>query len=164
MPATYEPIATTTLGTAVSSYTFSSIPATYTHLVLIASVNASTAADQFLRFNGDTASNYSAVVLSGTGSAASSYRQANDKILLDLNGTPPTSASTFNTNIINVSNYANTASYKTTINRNGAAGTGLEAGCGTWRNTAAITSITFLMGSGNLSIGTTLTLYGIKAA
>jgi hypothetical protein len=35
MPATYEPIATTTLGTAAAFITFSSIPATYTDLRLV---------------------------------------------------------------------------------------------------------------------------------
>jgi hypothetical protein len=42
MPATYEPIATTTLGTAAASITFSSIPATYTDLRLISGHKAST--------------------------------------------------------------------------------------------------------------------------
>ena len=35
MPATYEPIATTTLGSAATNITFSSIPATYTDLRLV---------------------------------------------------------------------------------------------------------------------------------
>jgi hypothetical protein len=35
MPATYEPIATTTLGTAAATITFSSIPATYSDLMQI---------------------------------------------------------------------------------------------------------------------------------
>ena len=161
IPSTYTPIATYTLPTAQSSYTFSSIPTTYTDLVLVASVNASTAADQMMRFNGDTTSLYSATVLSGNGSATSSYRQSNDKILLDYNGTPPTAANTFNTNIINIQNYANTTTFKTSINRNSTTGSGIEACVGTWRSTAAINSITFLLSTGNLSAGTTLSLYGI---
>jgi hypothetical protein len=38
MATTYEPIATTTLGTAAAFITFSSIPATYTDLRLVVNV------------------------------------------------------------------------------------------------------------------------------
>jgi hypothetical protein len=58
MATTYEPIATTTLGTAAASITFSSIPATYTDLRLV--VMCKLLAHQLLmfRFNSDTGSNY----------------------------------------------------------------------------------------------------------
>ena len=60
MASTYEPIATTTLGSAASSITFSSIPATYTdlRLVLVHTPSASTGNAQ-MQFNSDTATNYS---------------------------------------------------------------------------------------------------------
>ena len=74
MPATYEPIATTTLGSAVNSFTFSSIPNTYTDLVLVVVVPTAASSGTFgLRFNSDTASNYSHTTLSGNGSSAVSY-------------------------------------------------------------------------------------------
>ena len=75
MPATYEPIQTTTLGSAAASYTFSSIPSTYTDLKLvITGTSVGAYADIDLRFNSDTATNYSWTALAGNGTAASSYR------------------------------------------------------------------------------------------
>ena len=59
---TYTPIASTTLGSAAASYTFSSIPNTYTDLVLIASMaDSNSGADQrmLVQVNGDTGTKYS---------------------------------------------------------------------------------------------------------
>ena len=64
MPNTYEPIATNTLGSAASSVTFSSIPSTYTDLIVVMNyANSTGLADVFFRFNGDTGSNYSDTIL-----------------------------------------------------------------------------------------------------
>jgi len=75
MPATYEPIATTTLGSAAATITFSTIAATYTDLRLTLVFTTSVGgANVFFRFNGDTGTNYSYTSLEGSGSAASSSR------------------------------------------------------------------------------------------
>ena len=60
MAITYEPIATTTLGSATASVTFSSL-GSYTDIVLVCSVQSASSGDARIniRFNGDTASNYS---------------------------------------------------------------------------------------------------------
>ncbi len=59
---TYEPIATTTLSSAQQTITFSSISASYTDLVLIASrrySNVGTGAENtFIRFNNDSTAIY----------------------------------------------------------------------------------------------------------
>jgi len=54
MPKTYEPIATTTLGSNQTTITFSSIPSTYTDLVIVSNMGTTTASYPFIRFNGDT--------------------------------------------------------------------------------------------------------------
>jgi hypothetical protein len=72
--ATYEPIATTTLGTATSSFTFSSIPATYTDLRLVIGWVSGT--NPRIRFNSDTATSYSQTAMYGDGTAAS-FAQSN---------------------------------------------------------------------------------------
>jgi hypothetical protein len=80
MPATYEPIATTTLGSAASSITFSSIPATYTDLRLsVTTADAgATATYLALQFNSDTGANYSRTRITGNGSTATSNRTTGD--------------------------------------------------------------------------------------
>ena len=75
MATTYEAIQTTTLGSAAADITFSSIPATYTDLVLVyIGATVSNNINYYLRFNGDTGTNYSYTYLSGTGSAVGSGR------------------------------------------------------------------------------------------
>ena len=59
MAATYEPIATTTLGSAASSITFNSIPATYTDLRVVLVGTTTATANCWLTFNSDGATNYS---------------------------------------------------------------------------------------------------------
>ena len=82
MPNTYSTIATTTLGTAVSSYTFNSIPSTYTDLVLVFQGNESGTADGILvQLNGDTANNYSTTLIIGDGTTATSDRNTSTSSL-----------------------------------------------------------------------------------
>ena len=165
MAATYEPIATFTVSTAQANYTFSSIPGTYTDLVLIIQAkSAGTISDNSIYFNGDTATNYSATILTGNGSAASSARESSKAfITLDSNAYVDTTG--FNLAITSIMNYSNSTTFKTVITRSNNAATGVDAVVGLWRSTAAITSITVdLQGASNYAVGTSFTLYGIKAA
>jgi len=154
---TYEAIATTTVSSQ-TSYTFSSIPSTYTDLVIIFGGVASAVDTMAFRFNGDTGSNYSDTVIRGNGTNAASNRRSNETV--GYYGTPSTSQSTV---IGNIFNYANTITYKTSIGRGNAADTQVESRVTLWRSTAAINSVTILCGGGSTLTGT-LSLYGIKAA
>lgn len=164
MAVTYTPIATTTLASAAASYTFSSIPGTYTDLILISNAsNASTDSALNMQFNGDTATNYSSTRLSGDGSTATSASTAN--LAYVIAGRANATGSISANGIAQIMSYSNTTTYKTTITRanNSASITGAYAG--TWRNTAAITSILiYSANAANISAGSTFTLYGIKAA
>ena len=105
MPNTYVALATSTLGTAASSVTFSSIPGTYTDLVLVCNfINTIGQTDHGVRFNGDTASNYSRTQLYGTGSAAGSNRGSNETSMnfLGYIGT------SWGVSIMQIMNYSNT--------------------------------------------------------
>jgi hypothetical protein len=170
MTATYEKIATTTLGSNQTDITLSSIPATYTDLVLVFQY-ASQLNDYnaFMRFNSDTGSNYSRTYAVGAPSGATSARNSN---VTKLDFTPQVGAGTsLNTPgliIANVFNYSNTTTYKTvTVRDNATKNDGAQQTMivtGTWRSTAAINSVTVGTSSGYLVSGTSVTIYGIKAA
>jgi hypothetical protein len=160
MTATYDCIATTTLGSDTASITFSTISGTYTDLVLVVNGGA-TGSDNFaIRFNSDTGTNYSATRLSGNGTTATSNRGSNTNYIYG-NAMATTLTSNF---IVNINNYANATTYKTALIRSNNAGSVVSAAVGLWRSTSAITSISIAPEfNSNLLSGTTATLYGIKA-
>ena len=168
MTATYEKIATTTVASDTNSVTFSSIPATYTDLVLVMQIKSSSSDTIRFRFNSDSATNYSTTRLSGTGSSAVSDRESNSSVTLGSSYGYPTSTLGATTHILQIFNYSNTTTYKTQITRANSAGNGVDACVGLWRSTAAINAVSVATsaygGSTAVQIGSTFTLYGIKAA
>ena len=85
---TYTPIATTTLASNTASYTFSSIPQTYTDLILEATgatdYTAGTSWPFYIQVgNGlvDIGSNYSDTMLYGNGSSALAHRDSGNTVL-----------------------------------------------------------------------------------
>jgi hypothetical protein len=165
--STYTPIATTTLGSAASSYTFSSIPGTYTDLVLVIQTKHSSSGVGFWvqsQINGDTGTNYSNTFLRGTGIAAPSsgrYSNRGEGMFFGL-----CDHTQFGVYTINFQNYSNTTTYKTALARGSSATDSAMTQVNLWRNTAAITSLKIWIenGSVNMVTGSTLTLYGITAA
>ena len=167
MPATYEPIATTTLGSATATVTFSSIPSTYTDLVLVMSAfGSASGADIRVQVNSDTASNYSLTRLVGYTTAFSNrasnatYWQITNSVGIGSSSSEPTA------DVIQFMNYSNTTTNKTMLVRHNQPQSSLmetAAQVGLYRSTSAITSITFTLSSGNYSSGSTFTLYGIKS-
>ncbi len=161
--STYTPIATTTGNGSSSTITFSSIPSTYTDLVIVATLTNSNGSDSLtVRFNGDTGTNYSTTVLGNNGSTAESYRLSNSTSIyagIELDTAPCV-------NIINVMNYTNTTTNKTIVSRGNQGDVRTRAIVGLWRSTAAINSITLRnpSGAGAYSTSSTFTLYGIQAA
>jgi len=163
--ATYVPIATTTLGSATASVTLSSISSAYTDLEVICNYGLSADADSRFIINGDNSSGlYSYTNLRGNGSAAASSRaSALNYFQFGLGAvTVPTTLTS--TAKLSLMNYANTNVYKTIIERVGDAQAQTIASVNLWRNTAAITSITFNAISANFLAGSTFTLYGIASA
>ena len=168
----FESIATTTLGTNTASVTFSSIPATYTHLQIrfIARDTRAVLLEGFVvQFNGDTAGNYSDHTLYGDGSSAGAFSNTSPTFMSPYPiASANATASVFGISVVDILDYANTNKYKTIrvisgYDDDGQGGVQLSSG--NWRNAAAITSITVLPGIGTtISEYSSFALYGIKGA
>ena len=160
---TYTPITSTTVASNTLSITFTSISQSYTDLVLVLSAYGQTGQDGYLRFNGDTGTNYSDTVVRGNGTAASSVRDSNAPGI-DV-GVISTTSGVFTPIIFNIQNYSNSTTYKTAIGRISNANSMVTALVGLWRNTAAITQIDLVERTNSgWQVGTIATLYGITAA
>jgi hypothetical protein len=161
MAATYTPIASITLGAAAASVTFSSIPQTYTDLVLVGSVNTTAGLDYWYRLNSDSGSNYSNTQVRGNGTSAISFRVANATLNYFNGGAAPTTQHSFTMNLMN---YSNTTTNKTQLIRydNAAQETILRVGL--YRSTAAISTVLIQTDSSTFTAGSTFNLYGILGA
>jgi hypothetical protein len=163
---TYTPIARQVLESTTGNVTFSFIPSTYTDLVLVTNgaVTSGTANWVFQVGDGsiDTGSNYSELNLWGTGAAAQAARgDSQTNILLNSYGYLDT---VFRANVIcNIMNYSNTTTYKNILTRANNSDNGVHVGVGLWRSTSAINTIKIAASASTFVIGSTFTLYGIKA-
>ena len=169
MPSTYEPIAQYTLTSTAGIITFASIPQTYTDLVLIQSARVSSAYDiTAIRVNSVT-TNYSGTYLETGGSSVTSGR-GTAEIALRAGYVPGTSyTGDWSAEIYNFMNYANTTTNKTVLSRTNfttsTVGFDVQTKVSLIPTTSAITQITTQPVNGALwAIGSTFTLYGIKAA
>jgi len=155
---TYVPIFSTTVSSA-GSVTFSSIPQTYTDLVIVVNATPVAGDDSFYVQLGngtiDTGTNYSTTYLYGTGSTALSGREANtNQMQLGRYGTAQS------VSIINIMNYSNTTTYKTGISRANNPSAIVMSFVSTWRSTAAVNILKL---NGTFAVGTTVSLYGIAS-
>jgi hypothetical protein len=167
MPATYEPIATTTLGSAASDITFTSIPATFTDLRVIMVSTTSNTTGLNCQVNGDTGANYSVTAIFGDGTSASSTQLGGaTRFYLTGLGAGNTSTTIPNFSELNFFSYAGstfkTMLYTDSLDKNGSGE--VFKSVNLWRSTSAITSLKLYPTAGTLNIGTTATLYGIKNA
>lgn len=154
-------------GASATALTFSNIPQGYQDLRLVVR-GGSTPADNLIlvTFNGSYTTNLSGTRLSSNGSAASSTRNSG-AYTIDIG-----SCGTFITggfsSTVDILNYANTSIFKpmlvkTFSDLNGSGGISVTAGI--WRSTSALTSFQFNTATSvAFQVGTTATLYGIKAS
>jgi hypothetical protein len=171
--ATYTLISSNVLTGSAASVTFSSIPATYTDLVLRASVrnDDSGTVNGVLRLqvNGLSSSIYSFTALYGNGSASSSARASATTDITDiyLAGNLAT-ANTFGIVEIYIPNYAGTAKKPVAsygASESNATAVTMAANAGLIDLTSAITSISLLNNSTKQFLtGSSFYLYGISNA
>ena len=167
MPATYEAIATYTATAAISDYTFTTIPSTYTDLVCILRTRTtSSGVGVLMRFNGSSTSNYTWNYMSGNGSSVSGtgFSGPSGYGAIGWAGNFGDTQSLF---IVNINGYSTgSARFKSWVSRSGSSTTQTELLHGSWSKDpkATISEIQLFPGSGNFVTGTNITIYGIKRA
>jgi hypothetical protein len=168
MANTYKLISSNTLGSTAASVTFSSIPSTYTDLVLKCSTRDTNAAQwvsAFLQVN-STTSSYSYTYLRGNGEAVVSQRDtAQAKFFVANNNADASTSSTFSNFEIYIPNYAgatNKVIYSNAAGENNSTTpVYLAAITGLLSNTSAVTSLTMLASTSFIG-GSSFNLYGVK--
>jgi hypothetical protein len=171
----YESIQTVSVGAGgTASISFTSIPSTYKHLqirgILKGNNGLSTDDTAILRFNSDTATNYSYHTIYANGGASVNANLNGATVsFINTYGIPSSGfTSTFSSTILDILNYANTSFYKTVRWINGFDSNGnsnsIDYTGGNWRSTSAITSITISPTSGATAWlqYSHLALYGVK--
>jgi len=165
---TYTLISGTTLGSTTASITFTSIPSTYTDLLLRFSTRADASSsndsfDTIIKFN-NSATNLTFKSLRADGSGVN-YNSLTDRMLRTTNSTDYTGFSNVD---IYIPNYAssNTKTFNVdSVMGSTAAGTGIIIISGTWSSSSAITQIAINPNGNtgaNFVTGSSAYLYGIK--
>lgn len=168
---TYVALKTTTVSTSVTSVTLSSIPQDYTDLVLvITSKNANSTNQPYIQFNSDTGlstTNYSTI--SGrydSGGTSASGKHSNNIGWYPVPGPGVGTTGKFQTWKVHIQNYSSSTLLKTGLSQFGNSVSYTTINSHLWRGTPApITSITITAesGAGDIAIGSTFTVYGIKS-
>jgi len=167
MANTYTLIEAKTLSTPAASVTFTSIPATYTDLLLWTSIRASSGGgiSAGLRFNGST-TNYSERLLYGGGSGTAASANATTTSIQWANlGNDTNTSNTFSNCQLYIPNYAG-STFKSvsteSVTENNATNADIYLDAGLWSDTAAITSLTLTASTPDFATNSTFYLYGIK--
>lgn len=161
---TFQLIETKTLGTSAAQIEFTSIPQTFTDLLIVASLRGTTALAYTLtelRFNGSTSGN-SSRGLEGNGATSYSYNNSTYIYAGAANGATTTS-NTFSSHSFYVPNYAGSTNKSVSIDtgsENNATTAYASIQAALWSNNSAITSFTILTNDLFVS-GSTISLYGI---
>ena len=171
MPTTYKAIATVTVGSGgTSSIDFSSIPSTYTDVLVLFSLRQDTDDRNIkITFNNSSSSIYSERVLTGSGGVVSSSNNSSQtRFAVGAGASPsPATANTFGNGMLYVPNYTNTSNNKsmsvsTASENNSDTNVGQVFYSGLWSSTSAINQITISPWASKFVQYSTATLYGIK--
>lgn len=161
----YESIATITLGASTSNVTFTSIPTTYKHLQLRASMRCSSVNNMYVQVGNstiDTGANYSWHQLFGDGS--NPYSNGGSNATFSYIGYNFNTSNT-NPSIVDFIDYSSTVktkSYRTLAGTESSGAGFVQLWGGNWRSNSAINTIRITPGSGNFDTYSSFALYGIK--
>lgn len=166
MPTTYNAIATTTVGAGgTANIEFTSIPASYTDLLLkISARSVRSATADFLQINiNSSASNFTARYLEGNGATIVS---GTDTVFIGSFPGASSTASTFGNFELYLPNYAGSTNKSISADsatENNATTAYIDLVASLWSQTTVITSVKILSATANnFAQYTTATLYGIK--
>ncbi len=173
MATTMRLIAKNVLGSDTGSVTFSSIPATYTDLLVTysaRSIRSAQKADNInIRFNGSSATNYSYRYLEGNGSTVGSFNGSGQaQLIVGYSTAAGATADTFASGDIYIPNYAgstakSTSSTSVTEHNGGTSGDAfILAFAGLWSLTDAITSVEVISQVASFKSGSSFFLFGIS--
>jgi hypothetical protein len=166
MANTYHLLSSVTVGSGgTSSINFTSIPGTYTDLVLVMSLRQDGAGSNVRYSINGTTTGYSEILLYGSGSAVGSVTAATSYFnLVYANGSGET-ANLFGNLQIYIPNYASSQKKSLSVDgvyENNSTGATQAITAQLWSNTAPITSITITPATTNWVQYSTAYLYGIK--
>lgn len=163
--ATYQLISSVTVGSGgASSIDFTSIPSTYTDLVLKVSARESGGAGLNITFNGTTTGYNDIELYTSNGTSAASYSRTGNAGYWGIDNSSSTTASTFSNTELYIPNYAgstNKSGSLDSVAENNATAAYLVMAAELLANTAAISSIKITPASGFVQHSTAY-LYGIK--
>ena len=166
MAVTYDFISKITTSGSTGTVSFTSIPQTYTDLVLVYSPqSASSNSYSYYTINGDTSSTYYRMCMAGTGSTITPFWGADSGLLYPYYGTyNDTNSQTLFTS--HFMNYASTTSGKVILSRSGNTGASniADFSSGYYASNTAITRIDIIQGGQNFAANVVFSLYGILAA
>jgi hypothetical protein len=151
-----------TLGATASSVTFSSIPATYRDLIVLADGIITSNANIQMRFNSDTGSNYPNVLMRGQSSGIQSATYTPTSVQLTISSVATGNRFTATAQILE---YSVTDKHKNVLNRSGytndVSSFVAEATSVSWSNTTAINNIAITTSTSSFAAGSTFSLYGV---
>ena len=162
MANTYTLISSVTVGSGgTPSVTLSSIPATYTDLLVKCSVSAASSNGFVMSINGSS-SNFTYRLLEGDGATAASYNSTTGRVAYAFS-----SATIFSNVEIYIPNYAgsNNKSFSTdAVSEQNATTAYADLTASLWSQTTAINSLGFSFSAGDIREHSTFYLYGISNA
>ena len=168
----FDLLETQVLDSTTASVTFSSLStyaADYQHLqirTVLRDTRSITGNTTYMRFNGDSGSNYNGHGLLGDGSSVSSFvSPISTRMESVMSASANSTSGLFNSSVVDILDPFETTKYTTikvlTMSMDGPQ---LRLGSNAWRNTAAVSSITFIGNDGSFIAGSRFSIYGLRKA
>ena len=161
--STYVALASTTLTSATSIVSFTSIPQTYKELVFSISAYGTSAFSGFrMYYNNDTSNQYYTSIVFGAGGSRNNFYSEASYLNLWSTSTAPIWDADASGYEICIPEYAQSSRPKTFLGQ-GFTANNSTLSTGIWYPTTAISSVYFSVSAGNFAIGSTFNLWGIDA-